>query len=120
MASLGGSFFTPVQLQMQDGSSVSFSLDDAANNTVLLAADASTTTRFSTTNAWPTNYQWSGGWIMLVIKATYSGGTTTINAYYRGIDETSWHNPSGSYSGATSSLTAPSAPACRTRRRSAT
>lgn len=104
MASLGGSFFTPISLLMQDGSFVTFSLDDAAKNTVLIAADASSTTRFSSTNAWPTGYQWAGRWIMLYVEATYSGGTTTITAGYRGIDETSWHFPSGTYSGATSSL----------------
>lgn len=104
MASLGGSFFTPINLVMKDGSSVTFSLDDAANNTVLLAADASTTTRFSSTNAWPTGYQWSGRWIMLYMEATYSGGTTTIIAGYRAIDEDTWHFPSGTYSGNTSSL----------------
>jgi hypothetical protein len=105
MGSLGGSFTTPVQLQMQDGSSVSFSLDDSANNTVLLAADSTTATRFTSTNAWPTGYQWSGRWIMLYVEATYSGGTTTITAGYRAIDEDdSWHFPSGTYSGVTSSL----------------
>jgi hypothetical protein len=108
MASLGGGYTTPVLLIMQDGSSVSFSLNDATAETTLLAADAATTTRFETTNSWPTGYQWSGRWIMLYMEATYSGGTTTITAGYRAIDEDSWHFPSGTYAGVTSSLFAAS------------
>jgi hypothetical protein len=108
MASLGGGFTTPMLLIMQDGSSVAFSLNDATNETTLLAADANTTTRFETTNAWPTGYQWSGRWIMLHMEATYAAGTTTITAGYRAIDEDTWYFPSGTYAGVPSSLFAAS------------
>jgi hypothetical protein len=108
MASLGGGFTTPMLLIMQDGSSVAFSLNDATNETTLLAADANTTTRFETTNAWPTGYQWSGRWIMLYMEATYAAGTTTITAGYRAIDEDTWYFPSGTYAGVPSSLFAAS------------
>jgi len=104
MGSLGGSFFTPVNLLMTDGSAVSFSLNDSTDTTVLIASDAATNIRFTSTNAWPAGYQWAGRWIMLSVQGSYSGGTTTIDAYYRAIDsDDTWH-VSGTFSGEPSML----------------
>lgn len=105
MASLGGSFFTPVNLELANGYGISLSIDDASNETDLLAADAASNTLFLSTNAFPSSsYAWSGRWIMLTVQGSYSGGTTTIDAYFRAIDEDDTWHVSGTYSGVPSSL----------------
>src|SRR6185312_7997974 len=50
MTSFGGSFFTPLNLQMQDRSNVSFSIDDSTNQVTTLSTDSSGTTRWTSTN----------------------------------------------------------------------
>lgn len=49
-------------------------------------------------------YQWSGRWLMVHIEATYSAGTTTVAAYWRGVGESSWSTFSTSFSGVPSDV----------------
>lgn len=100
-----GSFITPIEVECLDGSSVGFSIRPSTNETVLQASDPTSTTRFTSTNSIPAEFgSFEGRWVMIVLKATYSGGTTTVDAYYRAIDDDIWWNPTGSYSGVTSSV----------------
>lgn len=105
MASLRSSFFTPVNIECLNGLSVFFSIDDSTDATNLLVADNEGNTLISDTLGLPfAGYAWSGRWIMFTVQASYSGGTTTVDAYYRAIDEDdAWHS-SGSFSGVPSSL----------------
>lgn len=103
MTSFGGSFFTPLNLQMQDRSNVSFSIDDSTNQVTTLSTDSSGTTRWTSTNGFDPTY-FEGRWVMFVVQCTESGGTVTQDVWWRAIDENTWWNQNGTFSGTTSSL----------------
>lgn len=103
MPSLENGLFQPIRLTMLDGSTVSVLLDDSTSQISLVAFDANSVSRFTTTAGWG-SYNWSGRWIMLVANADQSGGTTTVRFSYRAAEDPSWLQISGTYVGNTSNL----------------
>lgn len=88
-------------VQLANGWSVFLQLDgDTDNATLRVSGDGSTI--LSTTVS--TSGNWLGRWIMVQLQATYSGGTTTLAAYWRGVGDPDWETFSGTWTGVTSTL----------------
>lgn len=96
-------FYTPMGVRTLDMAGASFSLAESTNEVTLLSYGPTLASRFTTTSSWG-SYSWYGKWIMLVMRATYSAGTTTVTAYWRAADETSWQSITGNYVGVPSNL----------------
>lgn len=84
---LDGGFSTPIFMALVDGRYVSFSLDDDIDNTVILISEYSGATITQVNNSFPAGFTWSGRWLMLTMKATYSAPTTTIAVTFQGVDD---------------------------------
>lgn len=105
MTTLGSSFYTPLYVRLRNGYTVSLSLDfTGTDSTVILVSDETGSTVTSATNTVAITF--AGRWVMLGLQATESGGTVTINAYYRDMQSATpvTYVPSTTYSGVTSSL----------------
>lgn len=97
--------FTICSLQALDGSTVSVTVNITDGELVLLAGTPAVpgADRINLAESYGT-YSWYGKWILWVVKATYSGGTTTISVYWRAADDLAWQLVDDTYSGTTSAL----------------
>ncbi|MEV6306486.1 carbohydrate binding domain-containing protein [Actinoplanes sp. NPDC051861] len=86
---LNNLFHSPISLQLGNGYSVFFSLDDSTDTSLIDVFDPSGS-QVAAQSANFNGYQFTGQWVMFVLKATYSAPNTTFQIYYRSADENSW------------------------------
>lgn len=100
----GGGVSDPLMfLQLSNDWVVSLLLDGDTGVVTLHAANLAGTEQLGATVA-TSGYAWTGRWIMVHLQATYSGGTTTVGAYWRAVGEDDWSTFSDTWSGATSQI----------------
>lgn len=100
---LGGTFWTPVNVRLLNGYTISVSFDDSLHNLTILVSGASGATVTTSTVNWDP-YVFIYRWINFYLTSTQSGGTVTIGFSWRGVGDDNLTGFSGSYAGSTSNL----------------
>jgi hypothetical protein len=98
-----GALTQPLNVRTRNGLTFGLTLVDSTNEATLIVTDASGIDLINKTVSYG-SYQWEGRWLMIGFDCSVSGGTVTVEAFWRAAEETFWTVFSDTYSGITSSV----------------